>query len=199
MIPPRSCNTELQPCSTNAQPCCSSSDNRGWRYYIVALGALTLFMFICRFFLFHLYESPKYLLSRGRQSEAVSIVQSVARYNGSSTWLTIDILNEFSDDEDDGAPKLTVLEINRRNMSKFSLDKVGALFADRRLGLTTLLLWFIWAAIGMGYPLFNAFLPQYLEHAGKDSAPVSADVVCLFLTPVSTAINIAIRLTAVSL
>lgn len=30
----------------------------------------------------------------------------------------------------------------------------------------------------MGYPLFNAFLPQYLEHAGEDgSAPVSADVV----------------------
>jgi MFS family permease len=29
----------------------------------------------------------------------------------------------------------------------------------------------------MAYPLFNAFLPQYLEHTGKDQAPVPADVV----------------------
>src|ERR1700712_1541860 len=29
----------------------------------------------------------------------------------------------------------------------------------------------------MAYPLFNAFLPQYLEHDGKDQAPVSADIV----------------------
>jgi hypothetical protein len=135
-------------------------------------------MFVCRFFLFHLYESPKYLLSRDRQAEAVSVVQSVARYNGTSTWLTVDILDEFSSDADGEAPKLTVMEINKRNMRKFSLDKVGMLFADRKLGLTTVLLWFQWAAIGMGYPLFNAFLPQYLEHAGEDSAPVSADVVC---------------------
>ena len=29
----------------------------------------------------------------------------------------------------------------------------------------------------MAYPLFNAFLPQYLEHAGKDQDPVPVDVV----------------------
>jgi MFS family permease len=32
-------------------------------------------------------------------------------------------------------------------------------------------------SVGMAYPLFNAFLPQYLEHAGKDQDPVPADVV----------------------
>jgi hypothetical protein len=32
----------------------------------------------------------------------------------------------------------------------------------------------------MGYPLFNAFLPQYLEHAGQEgSVTVSADVVSM--------------------
>src|SRR5258708_4979330 len=29
----------------------------------------------------------------------------------------------------------------------------------------------------MAYPLFNAFLPQYLEHAGKDQSPVPANIV----------------------
>ena len=34
-------------------------------------------MFICRFFLFHLFESPKFLLSRGRQAEAVATVHGI--------------------------------------------------------------------------------------------------------------------------
>jgi MFS family permease len=29
----------------------------------------------------------------------------------------------------------------------------------------------------MAYPLFNAFLPQYLEHGGEDQTPVPADIV----------------------
>lgn len=114
-----------------------------------------MFMFVCRFFLFHLYESPKYLLSRNRQSEAVSVVQTIARYNGASTWLSEDILDEFGENVDDGAPRLTVMEINKRNLSKFSFDKVGALFADRELGITTVLLWFMWAAIGMNLSLIH--------------------------------------------
>jgi hypothetical protein len=32
--------------------------------------------------------------------------------------------------------------------------------------MATSLIWFCWATIGMGYPLFNAFLPQYLSHGG---------------------------------
>lgn len=31
------------------------------------------------------------------------------------------------------------------------------------------LIWFCWATIGMGYPLFNAFLPQYLKNSGQNS------------------------------
>jgi hypothetical protein len=145
---------------------------------------MTLLMFVCRFFLFHLYESPKFLLSRGRQAEAVSVVQSIARYNGTQTWLTEDILDDLSGDADDHGPKLSVMEINKRNLSKFSFQKVESLFINRKLGTTTVLLWFMWAAIGMGYPLFNAFLPQYLEHAGEDDAPVPANVVSLAPTPV---------------
>ena len=136
-------------------------------------------MFVCRFFLFHLYESPKYLLSRNRPTDAVSVIHSIARYNKSETWLTEEILEELSGGPDHAGSKLSVLEINKRNLSKFSLDKVEALFINKRLGWTTILLWFMWAAIGMGFPLFNAFLPQYLEHVGEGTVPISADVVSL--------------------
>ncbi|KAE9980787.1 hypothetical protein EG328_012035 [Venturia inaequalis] len=92
-----------------------------------------------------------------------------------SVWWPVEELAE--DAIDDGRPRLTVLEINKRNLSKFSLQKVESLFIDWKLGITTGLLWFIWATIGMGYPLFNAFLPQYLEHVGQGQTPVSAGVV----------------------
>ena len=35
------------------------SSHRGWRYLVYTMGAITLVMFIFRFFLFHLFESPK--------------------------------------------------------------------------------------------------------------------------------------------
>ncbi|RDI80493.1 hypothetical protein Vi05172_g9649 [Venturia inaequalis] len=122
--------------------------------------------------------SQNLLTLLGREEEAVSVIQSIAYHNGAKTWLTMDVLEELAEDAiDDGRPRLTVLEINKRNLSKFSLQKVESLFIDWKLGITTGLLWFIWATIGMGYPLFNAFLPQYLEHAGQGQTPVSAGVV----------------------
>lgn len=42
-----------------------------------------------------------------------------------------------------------------------------------------MLLWFIWLTIGMGYPLFNAFLIQYLEQPAnaKNQGPTPVSIV----------------------
>ncbi|KAF7712448.1 MFS-type transporter [Penicillium ucsense] len=146
---------------------CTKSQNWGWRYLILTLGAITFCMFISRFFFFHLYESPKYLLSRGRQEEAVASVHGIAYKNKTQTWLTNGILNEIGGyAEAQETQKLTVSQIVQRFFSKFSMHRIRALFVNKRLGVETVLLWFIWATIGMGYPLFNAFLPQYLAKSG---------------------------------
>ncbi|KAK5018216.1 major facilitator superfamily domain-containing protein [Cryomyces antarcticus] len=173
LIPTYSCSPELDSCMTNGnvQPCCSRENNMGWRYFTITLGALTFVMFICRFFFFHLFESPKFLLSRGRQAEAVAVVHGIAYKNKRTTWLTEDILNEVG-----GEPgvttdvKLSTTEIIKRQLGKFSTQRIAPLFHGWKLALTTVLLWFIWATIGMGYPLFNAFLPQYLSRAGGGGA-----------------------------
>ncbi|CAG8982309.1 hypothetical protein HYALB_00005309 [Hymenoscyphus albidus] len=145
------------------------SVNLGWRYFVYTMGTLTFVMFLARFFLFHLYESPKFLLSRGRQSEAVGVIHGIAAKNGTTTWLTEEILNEIGGDPAAVSDvKLTTSQIIKRKMSSFSGERIGPLFHDRKLGMTTVLLWFCWATIGMGYPLFNAFLPQYLAR-GKTS------------------------------
>lgn len=142
----------------------------GWRYLVLTLGALTFCMFCARFFFFHLFESPKFLLSRGRQAEAVASVHGVAYKNKAKTWLTEEILNEIGGHpEAKEQEKLNIGEIISRFFSKFSMERVGPLFANKRLGFTTVLLWFCWATIGMGYPLFNAFLPQYLGNTSSST------------------------------
>ncbi|KAJ5735495.1 uncharacterized protein N7483_000620 [Penicillium malachiteum] len=146
---------------------CTREKNMGWRYLVLTLGAITMCMWIARFFFFHLYESPKFLLSRGRQEEAVASVHGIAYQNKAKTWLTTEILNEIGGvSETKETEKLPVTEIIKRFFSKFSMERIAPLFANKRLGLTTVLLWFCWTTIGMGYPLFNAFLPQYLSQSG---------------------------------
>jgi MFS family permease len=170
-IPNYSCPEDLEPGT------CPRSENMGWRYFVLTLGALTFLMFICRFFLFHLFESPKFLLSRGRQSEAVAVVHGIAYHNKTHTWLTEQILNEIGGDPDvTPDAKLSTMEIVRRSFSKFSTQRVGPLFKDKKLSITTCLLWFQWTTIGMAYPLFNAFLPQYLANSGSDQ-PTATNIV----------------------
>ncbi|KAI4124842.1 MAG: hypothetical protein LQ338_004596 [Usnochroma carphineum] len=153
-------------------------NNMGWRYLNITLGAITFFMFMCRFFLFHLYESPKFLLSQGRQSEAVATVHGIAYKNKKTTWLSEDILNEIGGLAlvEEKGQKLSKGEIVKRNLDKFSTQRVAPLFATKRMGIMTLLIWFCWTTIGMGYPLFNAFLPQYLANSGTDQ-PTATSIV----------------------
>lgn len=128
--------------------------DEGWRYFVYTMGALTFSMFLARFLLFHLYESPKFLLSRGRQAEAVAVVHGMAHKNKTTTWLTEEILNEIGGHpEEKGTSTLSTKEIVRRKISSFSGDRIKPLFATRELGQTTALLWFCWVTIGMGmYP-----------------------------------------------
>ncbi|KAH9989595.1 MFS general substrate transporter [Xylariaceae sp. FL0662B] len=159
------------------EPCCSRDQNMGWRYLVLTLGAFTFVMFILRFFFFHLYESPKFLLSRGRQAEAVAVVHGIAHKNHAKTWLTVEILEKVGGvSEVVENEKLGTVEIIRRNLGKFSTDRIGPLFRGKRLSITTVLIWLMWTTIGMGYPLFNAFLPQYLVNSGSGQ-PTSTNIV----------------------
>ncbi|KAI9753571.1 MAG: hypothetical protein M4579_005089 [Chaenotheca gracillima] len=154
------------------------ADDKGWRYFILTMGALTFMMFVCRFFLFHLYESPKFLLAHGRQSEAVACVHGIAYKNKKRTWLTEEILNEIGGDpEVVSHQKLSTKEIVGRQLNKFSTERIAPLFATRQLALSTSLIWFCWATIGMAYPLYNAFLPQYLSQATAGGADTVSDYI----------------------
>lgn len=149
--------------------------DQGWRYFVVTIGIATFAMFIVRFFIFHMLESPKFLLNKGRQGEAVAVIHGLAYRNGCRTWLTSDILDEVAaEDDQQGESSSTQQQQQQQQFSSgpaknllmeklkgFSGDRIRPLFQNKTLGTATALVWFCWASIGMGYPLFNAFLPQY--------------------------------------
>ena len=63
----------------------------GWRYYCFASGALSLFLWAVRFTMPFL-ESPRYLVGKGMDEEAVRVVHELARINGKTTNLTLEQL-----------------------------------------------------------------------------------------------------------
>ena len=108
-----------------------------------------LLLWVVRFFIFHLYESPKYLMGRGRDAEAVEVVHKVATYNGTTSKLTVEMLRDAGQlsgldqtdrDAFDTGAKAAVL----RKLSSLNGSHVRPLFATRKLAYSTTLLIILW-------------------------------------------------------
>ena len=132
---------------------------------MIAMGLMAMIMFCCRFFFFTLYESPKFLMGRGKDEDAVRIVHEVARRNGKTTALTVADLEVFNQAGQQGIDATAAL---KRKLEKVNLTHVRALFATPKLAWSTSLIMLIWAFIGLGFPLYNAFLPYIQATRGAN-------------------------------
>ncbi len=129
------------------------------------MGGLSLIMFIIRFFVFDLYESPKYLMGKGRDEEAVKVVLEVAKRNGRTSSLTLADLARF---DAGGVVDTRVTAALKRKAENLNLDHVKPLFTTPKVAYSTSLIMLIWAFIGLGFPLYNAFLPYIQATRGVD-------------------------------
>lgn len=77
------CDVKLPACSAvkSGVACCTVSSNMGWRYEVIVLGCMTLAVFFLRFFVFTFHESPKFLVSKGRDQEAIDVLHKIAQFN----------------------------------------------------------------------------------------------------------------------
>lgn len=119
----------------------------GWRYFLYSMGGLMLLCWFLRF-IFHLHESPKYLMGRGRDAEAVKIMHAIAAYNGRTCSLTLEKLEEAGK-VDDGRGVKGNLDTKAGVLRKLMIvsgDHVRSLFATKKLALSTSLLIAIWGA-----------------------------------------------------
>ncbi|KAH9954943.1 MFS general substrate transporter [Russula dissimulans] len=168
-------------CPTTSPPSpCPRSENQGWRYFLYTMGGFMLVLFVIRFFVFHLYESPKFLMGRGRDAEAVEVVHKVAQYNGTTSSLTLDMLrgveknhpvlvvNDDSEKSQLPAMDTSGLGTVRRKLNDFRWGHVASLFETRKLAWSTSLLVALWALIGLAFPLYNSFITYFLATRGAD-------------------------------
>ncbi|GKZ25019.1 hypothetical protein AbraIFM66951_001002 [Aspergillus brasiliensis] len=164
---------------------CTKASNMGWRYFLIAMGGLALFMCLARCLFFTLYESPKYLMGKGLHEESVAVVHEVARRNGTSSSLSVDDL------QDDGPVSstettntitipttttttttpphtgaLSAMDKLRMRLEPLSAPYVRALFRTPRRAWSTSLMILIWALVGLGFPLYNNFLPYLQQMRG---------------------------------
>jgi len=145
-------------CPTTSPPSpCPRSENQGWRYFLYTMGGFMLVLFVLRFFIFHLYESPKFLMGGGRDAEAVEVVHKVAQYNGATSNLTLDMLrgvernhpvlvNDGSEKSQSPAMDTSGLGAIRRKLNEFRWGHVASLFETRKLAWSTSLLIALWGA-----------------------------------------------------
>lgn len=150
-------------CSAEQTTPCTRSQNFGWRYFMIAMGGFSMICFILRFVFFTLYESPKYLMGKGKDAEAVAVVHKVALKNGKTSPLSIADLEIHNTEGHQGTDTAAVL---KRKLEKINLDHVRALFRTRKLAYSTTLIMVIWAFIGLAFPLYNAFIPYLLNSRG---------------------------------
>ena len=146
---------------------CTKSKNFGWRYFMIAMGLIALAMFALRFIAFTLYESPKYLMGKGREEEAVAVVHKIAAKNRKTSTLMVDQLTAYND-RLGGQQGTDARAALARRLEKVNLTHIRSLFASRKLGIATVLLTIVWAFIGLGFPLYNAFLPYIQAQRGAE-------------------------------
>ncbi|KAH7234326.1 major facilitator superfamily domain-containing protein [Fusarium solani] len=135
---------------------CGWSNNAGWRYTMFTCGALVFVLSILRVTVVRLVETPKFLLTAGRDADLVKYYQDQARKYNRPCSLTLEKL------ESCGQVRLTQREGKTFILSDIR-GHVEGLFVSRKITLSTILIWLSWAITGLAYPLFYVFLPAYLS------------------------------------
>ncbi|KZV77351.1 MFS general substrate transporter [Peniophora sp. CONT] len=158
-------------CASDANPCLKS-DNMGWRYSVYTFGGVTFAMFIARFFLFKLQESPKFLVAKGRDEDAIRVLEYIAARNGRTISLTLEKLEAVGGVSDQ--PRgLSPLQLVRYSLSSLSFGHIKPLFATRTLAINTSITIALWGLIGLAYPLFNGFITLYLKARTSGSGSIN--------------------------
>ena len=101
-----------------------------------------------RLFAFNLPESPTYLMSHGRDEDAVAVVHKVATINGKISNLTVTHLKEAEVLTGDSRVQSDTNTSAMRKFSEFHASHVRPLFATRVLAYSTSILIVLW---GEGY------------------------------------------------
>ncbi|KEQ66406.1 Clavaminate synthase-like protein [Aureobasidium melanogenum CBS 110374] len=136
--------------------------------FLANFASMTLVFAFVRIAIFKMPESPRYLISKGRDAEAVEAVNYIARRNKKPEPLTLAMLQEVDrvtggEVKAGATTKLSRSIIIKENLKDFKSVNYKNLFANPQLARHTSIIWLIWLTIGIAYRLYFNFIPTYLS------------------------------------
>ncbi|KAJ6537778.1 major facilitator superfamily domain-containing protein [Mycena capillaripes] len=174
-------------CSSSASAC-SKADNMGWRYLLFILGALTLILSMIRFFAFNLLESPRFLIGIGADQAAVDVIHQMAAYNSTTTTLSLEDLTRVEEKRVNEAEKDMRPLVCKTSI--FTMTHIKALFATRKMAISTSMLMTLWAIIGLAATLYNSFLPFFQIVSGSRAGVLNL-MMDSYISPIGTKLSSA--------
>lgn len=132
----------------------------GWRYLYWTCGSLILIMSILRVTVITFHETPKFSVCNNNDEQVVRTLGGIATKYNRPFSLTVAKLQECGQ----------VSSTHAKSSVSFSelLIHYKGLFTTRKETLSVCLIWLSWCLIGLAYPLFYIFLPDYLSSRGAD-------------------------------
>lgn len=148
---------------------------------MITLGVIALAFGLIRILAFKIPESPRYLISKGRDAEAVEAVNYIARFNKKPETLTLSMLQEIDSHFSQGhreehavvSPStkgLSQIQILKESFKDYDSNNFKKLFSGKRMRRHTSVTFLIWLTIGIAYPLYFAFITSYLQTKSTYSA-----------------------------
>lgn len=119
-------------------------------------GSVMFVLWAIRFFVFKLYESPKFLMGKGKDEAAVKVIHAIATYNGKTSSLSIEHLLEaersvIRPSMPDSSHKERERGIDHSTVGgalraprRFDLKHVKSLFETKKLAWNTSFLILLW-------------------------------------------------------
>jgi MFS family permease len=167
-IPNYSCSpnfsetTPLPACNTvfANEPCCTKSDNMGWRYLLYTLSLMAFLILFLRSTVLRFQESPKFLIHRGRDKDAVQVLQYVAEMNGKTSHLTLEKL-EILDNEWDAMQggRVEQLRTPWKEQVMLELNRFRTLFSSLKMARVTILVWLTYICDYSGFTIAGTLWP----------------------------------------
>lgn len=128
------------------------------------LGGISAFIFLLRFVVFTFQESPKFLLSKGRDEEALAVLQSIAKLNGTKCNLTMDTFASLQGSNDTNEePAQPTKKTTWTEKAQAETSRLRILFSTPTLTRLTILVWTIYFFDYWGFSVAGSFLPTILK------------------------------------
>lgn len=159
------------PNNSCTEPFCDSRTNRGWRYCWYVNSGIVMGAALLRLIVLKLDETPKFLISVGKDEEAFAAVQKLAAKYNRPCSLTLEQLKECGEIEKTyfDSKKATSFTTALKELWATTKVNIKILFSNKVVIRSTSLILLSWLFIGISYSVFYNFLYIYIASHGGDS------------------------------